>query len=247
MAENKGETNKGAIAKEILAFIMGASMGGGRAGSSIAANLLASAARGGSTGSGTSVPGLSGVAQQFMAKQYPDQFAPQAWHSYDVINIPGKANFNQHGKANAGVIDEAGVMQDIDLHNRTITKYIHPGMTPQQERLALQQGLQEEKNLPQFWNESKSRRPFSVSSSAVSGIRLTPDARIEVQWKSSPKWYTFRAYPNTYEASKAAQELLKADSIGQAVMPFQRKGKRLNFSNPNLSWWNRKNYDGSYA
>lgn len=245
MAANKGE-----IAKEVLAFILGASMGGGRAGSSLAANLLSSAARGGSTGSGTSVPGvpgLSGVAQQFLAKQYPDQFAPQAWHNYDVVNIPGKANFNQHGKANAGVIDEAGVMQDIDLHNRTITKYLRPGMTPQQERLALQQGLQEEKNLPQFWNESSSRRPFSVSSSAVSGIRLTPDARVEVQWKSSPKWYTFRAYPNTYEASLAAQELLKADSIGRAVMPYQRKGVPLKFKNPDVTWWNRKNYDASYA
>lgn len=243
MAANKGE-----IAKEVLAFILGASMGGGRAGSSMAANLLASAARGGSTGSGTSVPGvpgLSGVAQQFLAKQYPDQFAPQAWHTYDVVNIPGAANFNQHGKANAGVIDEAGVMQDIDLHNRTITKYIRPGMTPQQERLALQQGLQEEKNLPQFWNESSSRRPFSVSSSAVSGIRLTPDARVEVQWKSSPKWYTFRAYPNTYEASLAAQELLKADSIGRAVYPVV--SRPLKSPNPLLGGWNKKNYDASYA
>lgn len=241
--------NKGEIAKEVLAFILGASMGGGRAGSSMAANLLASAARGGSTGSGTSVPGLSGVAQQFMQKQYPDQFAPDMNHNYDVLTIPGKPNFNQHGKANAGVIDEAGVMQDIDLHNRTITKYIRPGMTPQQERLALQQGLQEEKNLPQFWNESKSRRPFSVSSSAVSGIRLTPDARIEVAWASKPNtWYTFKAYPNTYEASKAAQELLKADSIGRAVMPYQRKGKLLNIKDPmKVSWWNRKNYDPKYA
>lgn len=242
MAANKGE-----IAKEVLAFILGASMGGGRAGSSMAANLLASAARGGSTGSGTSVPGLSGVAQQFMAKQYPTEFAPDAWHNYDVDYIPGKANENSSGKANMSVIDEAGVMQDIDLHNRTITKYIRPGMTPQQERLALQQGLQEEKNLPQFWNESSSRRPFSVSSSAVSGIRLTPDARIEVQWKSSPNWYTFKSYPNTYEASLAAQELLKADSIGRAVMPFQRKGVPLKFKTPGISWWNKKNYDPSYA
>lgn len=249
MAANKGE-----IAKEVLSFILGASMGGGRAGSSLAANLLASASRGGSTGSGTSVPGLSGVAQQFLAKQYPDQFAPQAWHNYEVVYAPRPdgvkgpyQNMNYMGKANAGIIDEAGVMQDIDLHNRTITKYIMPGMTPQQERRALQQGLEEEKKLPQFWNESESRRPFAVSSSAVSGIRLTPDARIEVQWKRSPKWYTFKAYPNTYEASLAAQELLKADSIGRAVMPYQRKGVKLNFKNPDVTWWNKKNYDPSYA
>lgn len=239
--------DKAAIAKEILAFAVGASMGAERAGSSVAAKILASASRGGSGGSGPSIPGLSGVAQSFMASQYPDQFAPQAWHYYDVLNIPGKANFNQHGKANAGAIEEAGVMQDIGTHNRTIAKYIRPGMSPQEERLALQRGLTEEKNLPQFWNESRSRRPFSVSSSAVSGIRLTPDARIEVQWKSSPKWYTFKAYPNTYMASRAAQELLAADSIGQAVMPYQRKGVPLHFKNPDIAWWNRTNYDKAYA
>ena len=239
MASNKAE-----IAKEILSFIAGAAMSGGRAGSGLAGQLLASASGGGAP----SIPGVSGVAQKFMAKQYPEEFAPKPWHIYDVVNIPGKANFNQHGKANAGVIDEAGVMQDIDLHNKTILKYIRPGMTPQEERLALQQGLQEEKNLPQFWNESDSRRPFSVSSSAVSGIRLTPDARIEVAWSSNPaKWYTFKEYPNTYEASKAAQELLKADSIGRAVMPFQRKGVPLKFKNPDVTWWNKKNYDPSYA
>ena len=245
--------DKAEIAKEILALALGAAMGGAsRAGGSVASRLLSGAAgsgRGaaGSGGGVPSIPGISSVAQKFMAKQYPEEFAPQAWHYYDVVNVPGAPNFNQHGKANAGTIDEAGIMQDIGLHNRTITKYLRPGMSPKEERIALQQGLQEEKNLPQFWNESKSRRPFSVSSSAVTGIRLTPDARIEVQWKSSPKWYTFKSYPNTQAASEAAQKLLKADSIGQAVMPFQRNGVRLKFKNPDIGWWSKINYDGSYA
>lgn len=182
-----------------------------------------------------------------MAKQYPEEFAPQAWHYYDVVNVPGGPNFNKNGKANKGIIDEAGIMQDIDLHNNTIKKYLRPGMTPKEERIALNKGLEEEKSLPQFWNESSSRRPFSVSSSAVTGIRLTPDARIEVQWKSSPDWYTFKSYPNTRAASEAAQALLKADSIGQAVMPFQRKGVPLKFKNPDIGWWNKINYDGTFA
>lgn len=242
--------NKAEIAKEILAFALGVAMGGApRAGGSVAARLLAGAAGSGAAGSGVgvpSIPGISSSAQKFMAKQYPEEFAPQAWHYYDVVNVPGAPNFNQHGKANMGTIDEAGIMQDIDLHNRTITKYLRPGMSPKEERIALQQGLQEEKNLPQFWNESKSRRPFSVSSSAVTGIRLTPDARIEVQWKSSPDWYTFRSYPNTRAASEAAQKLLKADSIGQAVMPLYRNGVKLKFKDPNIGWWNKANYDPSY-
>lgn len=182
-----------------------------------------------------------------MAKNYPEEFAPQAWHYYDVVNVSNGPNFNSNGKANAGTIDEAGIMQDIDLHNRTISKYLRPGMTPKEERIALQRGLEEEKSLPQFWNESSSRRPFSVSSSAVTGIRLTPDARIEVQWKSSPKWYTFRSFPDTRAASEEAQKLLKAHSIGQAVMPTKRKGVKLKFNNPDIGWWNERNYDGSYA
>lgn len=244
--------SKAEIAKEILAFVLGAAMGGApRVGGSVASRLLAGAAGSGAAGSGgwaPSIPGISSAAQKFMAKQYPEEFAPQAWHYYDVVSVPDGPNLNQHGKSNKGIIDEAAIMQDIDLHNRTIAKYLRPGMNPKEERIALQKGLQEEKNLPQFWNESKSRRPFSVSSSAVSGIRLTPDARVEVQWKTSPTWYTFRAYPNTYEASLAAQELLKADSIGRAVMPYQRKGKPLNIKNPKVvSWWNRRNYDPAYA
>lgn len=245
--------NKAELAKEILALALGAAMGGApRAGGSVASRILSGAAGsgGGAAGSGGGVPSIPGIpasAQKFMAKQYPEEFAPQAWHYYDVVNVPGAPNFNQNGKANKGIINEAGVMQDIGLHNRTITKYIRPGMTPKEERMALNKGLEEEKSLPQFWNESSSRRPFSVSSSAVTGIRLTPDARIEVQWKSSPNWYTFKSYPNTRAASEAAQELLKADSIGQAVMPLQRNGVKLKFKDPNMGWWNRRNYDPSYA
>lgn len=238
--------NKAEIAKEILLLALGAGMGGAsRAGGSVASRLIAGAARSG--GGVPSIPGISSASQKFMAKQYPEEFAPQAWHYYDVVNVANGPNFNQNGKANAGTIAEAGVMQDIEQHNKTISKYIRPGMTPKEERIALQRGLEEEKSLPQFWNESSSRRPFSVSSSAVTGIRLTPDARIEVQWKSSPDWYTFKSYPNTKAASEAAQQLLKADSIGRAVMPFQRNGVPLKFKNPDIGWWNKINYDGTFA
>lgn len=234
------------IAKEILAFLIGAGMNATPA--SRAAGILGSVS--GASRSAPSIPGISDAATQFMAKQYPTEFAPDAWHNYDVDYIPGKANENSSGKANMPIIDEAGVMQDIDLHNRTITKHIHPGMTPKQQRLALNQGLEEEKRLPQFWNESASRLPFSVSSSAVTGIRLTPDARIEVQWKNKPTWYTFKAYPNTYEASRAAQELLKADSIGRAVYPVKSRGPGSPYMSRGgklLGAWNYKNYDGSMA
>lgn len=230
------------IAGEIARLVLMGGMGGrptSAAGSIISGALKSAVA--------SSVPGLSGKAANFIATSYPEEFSPRAWHYYDVVNIPGVANYNQHGKANESIIDAAGVMQELGEHNKAITQFLRPGMNPKEERIALQKGLEAEKNMPAFWNESKSRRPFSVSSSAVTGIRLTPDARIEVQWKSSPKWYTFKAYGDTRTASLAAQELLKADSIGRAVMPFQRNGKPINFKSPDVAWWNRKNYDGEYA
>lgn len=238
------------LAKELLSLLVGAGLGGSaRLGGSVATRLLSSATGG---NGGVTRGSLNDAASAFLAKNYPEEFAPSAWHNYEVQNIPltkaqrkdgQTGNYNQHGKSNKSVIEEAGVMQDIDLHNDTIKKYMRPGMTPKEQRIAIQRGLQDEKNLPQFWNESKSRRPFSVSSSAVSGIRLTPDARIEVQWHTSPTWYTFKQYDNTYEASKAAQQLLLADSIGRAVWPVVSRG----VAKPGLGDWNRPNYDGGMA
>lgn len=223
-------------------------LGGGTGG--VAGNILGRVAMG-ATGSGlggTGMAGLSPLARRFTANDYPTSFAPGRWHEYKVVNIPGDPNYNQHGKADAATIDEAGEMQDLQEHNRAITQYLRPGMTPQEQRLALDLGMKAEKMLPKFWNESNDRRPFAVSSSAVTGIRLTPDARIEVQWRGSPTWYTFKEYPDTHSASLAAKELLKADSIGRAVMPWQRNGKPLKFKKPgDIAWWNMKNYDAGYA
>ena len=226
--------SKKEVAKALLQLALGMGMGG--------------AARGGpsllSIASGASfTPGVPGGADAFMAKQYPTEFAPDRYHNYQVVNIPGDANMNQFGKSYSDTINEAGRMQTMKEHNDAIMKYVRPGMKPKELRAALEMGIEDEKKLPQFWNESNSRRPFKVSSSAVTGIRLTPDARIQVQWKGKPTWYTFQQYPNTQEASLAAQELLQADSIGRAVYPvISRK-----VNNPLLGSWNRQNYDGAFA
>lgn len=237
--------DKTQAAKQILTMLLSAGLGAGRPMGTTAVRLM-SAVNNGNRG----VSGLGSAADAFIAKNYPSEFAPHAWHEYEVVNIPGKEpNHNQNGKVNKSIIDVAGVMQDLDLHNKTITQFLRPGMSPKEEREALQKGLEAEKKLPQFWNESSSRLPYSVSSTAVSGIRLTPDARIEVQWHTSPKWYTFKQYPNTYEASKAAQQLLKADSIGQAVYPvIYRQSKQPKWKpKPELGTWNTPNYDAAFV
>lgn len=231
MAANKAE-----IAKQLFNIILGMGIGGAARGG-ISLSFVPSVAS-----------GMPASAETFAAKNYPTEFAPDAFHIYDTSYIPGKANLNSLGKAYDGIISEAGRMQTLDEHNKAITKFVRPGMNPQQLRQALNMGLEAEKHLPAFWNESKSRIPFKVSSSAVSGIRLTPDARIEVRWGTSPKWYSYKQYPDTQQASLAAQQLLQADSIGRAVMPFQRNGKPLNFKKGAVySEWSKPNYDPAYA
>lgn len=229
--------SKTEVAKALLQLAMGLGAGGATRGGP---SLL-------SIASGASfIPGVPGGADAFMAKQYPTEFAPDRYHNYGVVYVPsvdGNANENQFGKSYSDTIEEAGRMQTLEEHNAAIKKYIRPGMKPKELRAAIELGIADEKRLPQFWNESESRMPFKVSSSAVTGIRLTPDARVEVQWKGKPTWYTFQQYPNTQEASLAAQELLQADSIGRAVYPvISRKVK-----NSKLGSWNRKNYDGAFA
>lgn len=232
--------DKTEVAKQLLSLFLGMGFGGGSAGGA----AIASLASGVGSGAGSTARLPPGAAS-FVASNFPEEFSPKWYHGFNVVHIPGKANLNQHGKANAGTIAEAGRMQSIDEHNNAILKYVRPGMDPKTMRAALHRGLEEEKNLAAYWNESESRRPFSVSSSAVTGIRLTPDARIEVQWKGKPTWYTFKEYPNTYKASLAAQELLQSDSIGRAVYPVV--SKKMNKPNPLLGGWNRSNYDGAYA
>ena len=154
--------------KDILRLAMAVGLAGARA--PMGASMLS----GGLPGAGGGIPGggsLPPGADEFAAKQYPNEFAPEYNHMYKVVNIPGAPNFNQHGKADAATIREAGRMQTIKEHNDTLLKYIRPGMTPRQMRDALNRGAEEEKRLPQFWNESKSRRPVVCSR------RHPPDSR----------------------------------------------------------------------
>lgn len=194
--------------------------------------------------------------RRYEADDYPTRFSPGTYHTYDVSHIPGDGpNMNSVGSLYRDVIKKAGRMQTLEEHNNALLKYLRNAKKdPVSQHRALVEGEEAEKNLPQFWDESaaevnKNRAQFGVSSSAVSGIRLTPDARIEVQWGTSPKWYTFKSYPNTYEASLAAQKLLTSESIGRAVMPFQRNGKPLKFKNASVEYsaWNKPNYDGAFA
>ena len=245
MAANKAE-----IAKQLFNIILGMGMGGAARGgisSSSIANFVNSAYNG----------GVSGNMDRFLAKNYPTEFpSSDGTMEFTVHHVDSKTpNMNAEGNANYDVIDEAGRMQTLEEHNKALSKYIDmlpPSIraNPKKFHEAILKGQQAEKDLPAYWADPKPRREFSVSSSAVSGIRLTPDGRVEVRWASKPDtWYTFKQYPDNYQASLAAQKLLQAPSIGRAVMPFQRNGKRLVFKNKNVQYsgWNEPNYDSAFA
>lgn len=241
--------DKAEVAKQLFSLILGMGMGGAARGG-ISLPSMANASRAIISGDNTGI-------SRFLAKNYPTEFAPGKDVVFTVHHFDSKTpNLNAEGNANYDIIDEAGHMQTLDEHNAALSKYINllspqDRNDPKKFRAALVLGQEEEKRLPAFWSESEPRRKFSVSSTAVNGIRLTPDARIEVRWANSKnpnKWYTFKQYANTHAASLAAQSLLQAPSIGRAVMPFQRNGKRLEFKNKKVDYsgWNELNYDPAF-
>lgn len=241
---------KGITSRDVIDFLMGI-MAAGSSGSP--ASLLMGGGLGGSSGgAATAEGGTSG---------YPEEFAPDSNHNYNVVYAPRPdgvegpyQNMNYMGKADASIIDEAAEQQSLEEHNEILAKYVRmlpANATPRQVRDAIQRGRDEEKQLPKWWNESNNRREFSVSSSAVKGIRITPEGNVEVKWGGKPSkknpsgWYTFKQYGNTHDASIAAKELLKSDSIGRAVWPVRSRPPKK--PNPLLGGWNKENYAEEYA
>lgn len=242
-------------ANDVMSFLAGM-MSAGIPGGSPASLLMGGA--GGFGGAGGGAGGIGGG--DGAARGYPEEFAPDSYHVYNVVYDPRPdgvkgpyANMNYMGKADAATIDEAAEQQTLQEHNDVLTKYVRMlprNATPRQVRDAVRRGREEEKQLPKWWNESNNRREFSVSSSAVKGIRITPEGNVEVRWgkpsKKNPSgWYTFRKYGNTQLASQAAKELLKSDSIGRAVWPVVSRQPKN--PNPLLGGWNRPNYAEEYA
>ena len=229
-------------AREIIELVLKQMSQGGSGGGGAGNILLGSLVNG---------PGRN----EATANGYPEEFVPDGDHYYDVVFAPeGQHNSRGSGDPNVAL---GGTMQTLEQHREALNKYVRPGMTPAQLRDAINAGREEEKLLPQFWAESKTRPSgrFTVGSSAVKGIRITPDGHVEIKWNGKPSkknrsgWYTFGAFDNPHDASIAAVKLMQMPSIGRAVMPWQRNGKPLNFKQqvPGMCIWNREYYNGSYA
>ena len=152
-----------------------------------------------------------------------DSEYPSPMHTVKVNWQPGPARYNQGVKRH--IAEKAARMQTIEEHEAALNGPLiellrrKPDATDREKHLAIVKGAEDEAKLMSYWDDTKPRRNYSPSSSAVKAVRITPDHRIQVMWGNTPKWYTYKAHPNAYEASLVAQRLLTSGSIGLSVYP----------------------------
>ena len=169
-----------------------------------------------------------------------------------IIRLP-LAGGNHNAGRDQTMIDQAGRMQELNEHNRALFKYLRPGMSPKEADIALRQGEREQRKLPAYWDDAFYRREMNVKSDAIRAIKITPDAKIQVMWKGKHSannpdgWYTFRKFPNTYEASLEVQKLLDEPSLGHALMPVLTMKGGDKAAAKGYGQWNVANYNGKYA
>ena len=178
------------------------------------------------------------LRSKYKAKEYPYK---------DHITRPMLANGAHNSGLNAEMARDAAKMQSLEEHNETLFKYLRPGMTAPEAHAALAKGVKEEKKLPAYWDDLFNRRNFNVRSDAVHGIRVTPDGHIEIKWRGSPDWYTFKKFKDTHEASLEAQRLIMEPSLGRAVYPITKCKDPQSMLSKGLGKWNIKNYDGAFT
>ena len=240
------------LAAASMPFMGAAAAGAGRSRMGMAAGVLARM-QGNGEYSGPVSPSINADPTESMTitdyLNLKGQLRARKYPAKVHITRPGLANGHHNEGLIASLAEEAGRMQTLKEHNDALLKYLRPGMTPREAQAAIEKGYKEERKLPAYWDDLRNRRNFNVRSDAVHGIKVTPDGYVQVKWRGSPTWYTFQKYPDTHQASLAVQELLKKPSLGRAVMPFQRNGKKLEFKKKGVTYsdWNIAHYNGAFA
>lgn len=142
--------------------------------------------------------------------------------NYDLNDIPGPPQENRMLLQN--VANEAILRQTPEEHIKALTRYVRPGMTPDEKRKALQRGKEYEASLLSWWDDDRPRRNFTPSSSAVSGIRITPDNKIQIRFGRGSKWYSYRGGATPNQAAIELKKLIgtNGQSIGRNLL---RKSK----------------------
>jgi hypothetical protein len=143
---------------------------------------------------------------------------------------------------------------------------LNSGLIPANAEAALVQTLQghnkavadgTEKDLVQWWpgEDTEPRMQFNPTSSAIEGVRINKDGRIQVKWIKGSKWYTYRGGSDLRNTTDAVKELLTYPSIGRALARG-KKGGVGGFAHadsrdltgkpkydPNIYWWGNKYYE----
>lgn len=166
--------------------------------------------------SGLGGPGASGADVSDKATSIGHNF------NYDLNYIPGAPQENRMLLQN--VANEAILRQTPEEHMKALTRYVRPGMTPDEKRKALQRGKEYEESLLSWWDDDRPRRNFTPSSSAVSGIRITPDNKIQIRFGRGSKWYSYRGGATPNQAAIELKKLIgtNGQSIGRNLV---RKSK----------------------
>lgn len=134
--------------------------------------------------------------------------------NYDINYIENDPQNNRMLQYQTG--QEYGPRQTLAEHIAALRRYVRPGMNPAQMKEALRRGKEYEQNLPQWWDDDRPRKNFTPSSSAVSGIRITPDNKIQIRFGRGTKWYSYRGGSTPGEAAEEAMKLIGVqESIGR--------------------------------
>lgn len=187
------------------------------------------------SGLGSSGVGFSGLGS--LAASGSDKVTSIGHNfNYDLNYIPGPAQENRMLMQN--VANEAILRQTPEEHMRALTKYVRPNMTPAEKKIALQRGKEYEESLLSWWDDDRPRRNFTPSSSAVSGIRITPDNRIQIRFGRGGKWYSYRGGSTPNQAAIELKKLIGTN--GQSI------GRALCRKSSNFGQWARDHYLGGY-
>lgn len=155
---------------------------------------------------------------------------------YPIIPYSSKESWANNNGVQRGVAEKAAKAQSLEEHNRAL----------------MDGGPAAERMLQSWWpgEDVQPREDFTPSSSAVRGVRILPNNKIQIQFRDGGKWYTYRGGSNPREASEAAHALLTAPSIGRSL---PRNGKNRHdypgaegIPDSEVGWWGRNHYDPNW-
>ena len=155
---------------------------------------------------------------------------------YPITYVANSPTWVNNATLDRNIAPEALRSQTLEDHNRAL----------------MEGGDVAERALLSWWpgEDIKPRQDFTPSSSAVRGVRILPNNKIQIQFRGGGKWYTYKGGANPREASEAAHALLTAPSIGRSL---PRNGRNRHdfpgaegIPDSEVGWWGRNHYDPNW-